>query len=68
MKSLKKITLKDAVIVLAVTTWAIGMIVLIYNSITDGLYQKFGDVAQLARAFDLHSKSRGFESPLLHKK
>ena len=38
MKPIKKITLKDAVIVLAVTTWAIGMIVLIYKSITDGLY------------------------------
>lgn len=38
MKSIKKITLKDVVITLAVTTWAIGMVVLIYNSITDGLY------------------------------
>jgi hypothetical protein len=38
MKPIKKITLKDAVIALAVTTWAIGMVVLIYKSITDGLY------------------------------
>jgi hypothetical protein len=38
MKPIKKITLKDAVIALAVTTWAIGMIVLIYKSITHGLY------------------------------
>jgi hypothetical protein len=30
MKSLKKITLSDIAIVLAVTIWAIGMIVLIY--------------------------------------
>jgi hypothetical protein len=38
MKSIKKFTLKDIVIVLVVTTWAIGMVVLIYNSITDGLH------------------------------
>jgi hypothetical protein len=30
MKSLKKITLSDIAIVLAVTIWAIGMVVLIY--------------------------------------
>ena len=38
MKSLKKITLSDVAIALAVTTWAIGMVVLIYKSITNGIY------------------------------
>ena len=33
MKLLKKITLKDTVIILAVSAWAIGMVVLIYKSI-----------------------------------
>ena len=30
--------------------------------------QKYGDVAQLARALDWQSRGRGFESHLLHKK
>ena len=30
------------------------------------LHLNYGVVAQLARALDLHSKSRGFESHLLH--
>jgi hypothetical protein len=38
MKLLKKITLSDVVISLAVTIWVIGMVVLIYKSITNGLY------------------------------
>jgi hypothetical protein len=30
------------------------------------LAQRFGDVAQLARALDWQSRGRGFESHLLH--
>ena len=32
----------------------------------DSVHKLYGVVAQLARALDLHSKSRGFESLYLH--